>query len=714
MTRIPGLKRLVHVDRDRAGVDRAVNDELEFHFDMTVRDLVKNGMTPDDARREARRRFGDVELTRERLTTIDRSRTDQERRAEWWSVLGQDLRYALRGLRLKPGFALVIVLTLGLGIGANSAMFGIVDRLLFRPPAYMIEPGRTHHIYFGACRRWKDFVGNSAQYQRLLDLTRESKTMEVLGAYAEARRAIGVGEAARELEIGALSASLWQLFDARPVVGRFFTADEDREPDVTRVVVLSYGYWQSQYAGARDVVGKSMDIGPGKYTIIGVAPRGFAAVQMVTPSVFIPLTASAVDGFSAMWAKYHNTYNITWLEIFGRRKAGVSVEAATADLTAAYRQSYAAQVAIAPRTTPIDVAKPRAVVGSVLDRARAVSVGRHESRGVASRRCVDRAAHRLRERRQSSFGSGVQAAARDRRAHRTRREPVASHRSTSHRELLAGSPRRRCGCGDRAMGRSGIARHVDAASRMGKRARRPACVGIRRIELAGGGLAHRACANSSVRPYRCRRLRSRPDHAMAPGQRSRLRTSLLVVQAALSVMLLVGAGLFVRSVQKIQAVHLGYDADRLVWIEPRLRGVKLDSAQHAALLHALVDRARANPAVENASVVLSVPFSMNYNDDIFVPGIDTAKIHRLGDIVMQAGSASFFPTTGTRIVRGRGFAAEDRAGAAPVVVVNEALAKGLWPNEDAIGKCIRVGADTGAMSLRCRNRGERQVRCDRR
>ena len=693
MTRIPGLKRLVHVDRDRAGVDRAVNDELEFHFDMTVRDLVKNGMTPDNARREARRRFGDVEQTRERLTTIDRSRTGQERRAEWWSVLGQDLRYALRGLRLKPGFALVIVVTLGLGIGANSAMFGIVDRLLFRPPAYMIEPSRTHHIYFGRVVDGKDFVGNSAQYQRLLDLTRESKTMEVLGAYAEARRAIGVGEAARELEIGALSASLWQLFDARPVVGRFFTADEDREPDVTRVVVLSYGYWQSQYAGARDVVGKSMDIGPGKYTIIGVAPRGFAAVQMVTPSVFIPLTASAVDGFSAMWAKYHNTYNITWLEIFGRRKAGVSVEAATADLTAAYRQSYAAQVAIAPRTTPIDVAKPRAVVGSVLDqRGPSPSADTKVAAlllGVASIVLLIACAN---------VGNLLLARAFKRRREIAVRIALGVSRSRLTGQLLiescllallgAGAGVAIAQWGGQVL-RATLMPQVEWENALGDRR---VLVFAALSSLLAGLLTGLAPVLQSGRTDVAVALKAGPRDGA--GQRSRLRTSLLVVQAALSVMLLVGAGLFVRSVQKIQAVHLGYDADRLVWIEPRLRGVKLDSAQHAALLHALVDRARANPAVENASVVLSVPFSMNYNDDIFVPGIDTAKIHRLGDIVMQAGSASFFPTTGTRIVRGRGFAAEDRAGAAPVVVVNEALAKGLWPNEDAIGKCIRVGADT--------------------
>ena len=96
----------------------------------------------------------------------------------------QDLRYALRGLRLKPGFALVVVLTLGLGIGANAAMFGIVDRLLFRPPAYMIAPERAHRIYFGRVVDGKEFVGNSTQYQRFLDLTRRFEVDGVLAAYA--------------------------------------------------------------------------------------------------------------------------------------------------------------------------------------------------------------------------------------------------------------------------------------------------------------------------------------------------------------------------------------------------------------------------------------------------------------------------------------------------------------------------------------------------
>src|SRR5262245_32383045 len=279
----------------------------------------------------------------------------------------QDARYAVRGWRLQPGFALAIIGTLALGVGANSTMFSVVDRLLFRPPAYLIAPERSHHVYFARVVNGSESIGQAYPYQRFVDLPPTVKTMDVVAAYAPRRLAVGLPESARETTVGAASASLWQLFDARPVIGRFFTADEDRDPNGARVAVLSYGYWQSQYAGSPNVLGTTIVITPARYTIIGVAPPGFVGVERQTPSVFIPLAIAAMDEFGSRWIEERTGYAMSWLEIYGRRKAGVTVESATADLSAAYRDSYRKQLALEPQyTPPIDVAKPRMFLSSVL------------------------------------------------------------------------------------------------------------------------------------------------------------------------------------------------------------------------------------------------------------------------------------------------------------------------------------------------------------
>jgi putative ABC transport system permease protein len=694
MTRISGLRRFMRVDRDRAGVDRAVDEEIGFHFDMTLKELRAAGMTEADARREATRRFGDVDRTRAHLANIDRSHVDHQRRAEWWSAFTQDLRYALRGLHLKPSFALGVVLTLGLGIGANAAMFGIVDRLLFRPPAFLAAPERTNRIYFRRIVDGKEFIGNTAQYQRLLDLARESKSMDVLAGYAEGSPAVGVGDAARELDIGAMSASMWQLFAARPVIGRFFTADEDRYPNISRVVVLSYGYWQSQYAGARDVIGKQVNVGPSQYTIIGVAPRGFAAVEIATPTMFLPLTAWSVDAFGATtWAKYYNTYNMTWLQVFGRRRPEMSVEAATADLTLAFRRSYEHQLALSPRSPALEVVQPKAVVASVLEqRGPSRSADAKVATwllGVASivlliacanvgNLLLGRALKRRRE-------IAVRLALGVSRARLTTQLTIESVLLA----LIGGAAGVVVAQWGGALLRATLIPQVEWGNTLAD-PRVLLFTGI--AALVTGVLTGLAPIIQAGRTNVASELKAGPREG--GGHRSRIRTTLIVFQAALSVVLLVGAGLFVRSIQRIQTVHLGYDADHILWMQPHFRGVTLDSARREALYQSLIDRARRDPAVDNATTVLSIPFSSSYSDDIFVPGVDTSKIRSLGEMMLQTGSPSYFATAGTRLLRGRAFNDGDRAGAALVVIVSDALARGLWPGESAIGKCVRVSADT--------------------
>src|SRR5262245_20995290 len=142
----------------------------------------------------------------------------------------QDIKYALRGLRLKPGFTLAVVSTLGLGIGANAAMFGIVDRLLFRPPPVMRDPGTAHRVYLYRTVRGQERPGGVSQYARYLDLAKWTTSFSRSAGYTSRDLAVGIGDAAREMRIGAVSSTFFSFFDAPPALGRYFTESEDQTP----------------------------------------------------------------------------------------------------------------------------------------------------------------------------------------------------------------------------------------------------------------------------------------------------------------------------------------------------------------------------------------------------------------------------------------------------------------------------------------------------
>src|SRR6058998_2190876 len=256
-----------------------------------------------------------------------------------------DLRHAARQLARSPGFTLGVVLTLALGIGANVAMFSVVDRMLFRPPPLLYEPGATHRIYLARSYRGTESVSGSLQYARYADLTNWTSSFSRTAAFAEEDLAIGVGTEAREMRVGIVTASFFGFFDAPPALGRYFTAAEDTPPNGTPVAVLAYTFWQTRYAGRSDVLGSTLQIGPTLYTIIGVAPEGFVGLWPVQrPVAFIPITsyasAMAVGRRGESW---WTTYHWQWLSMLVQRKPGVSVATADADLTNAFLRSYAAQ-----------------------------------------------------------------------------------------------------------------------------------------------------------------------------------------------------------------------------------------------------------------------------------------------------------------------------------------------------------------------------------
>ena len=687
MPRFPGIRRLLHISRGRAGIEAAVEDELRFHFDMTVRELMANGMNADDARREAERRFGNIETHRSRLAAIDRAGA----RAQWWSAFRQDLRYALRGIRLKPGFALAVITTLALGIGANATMFGIVDRLLFRPPGYLAANDRVNRIYISRFRRGTVTQTSITGYQRYADLREWTSSFDAMAPFSWNYLAVGTGDETKVMDVGLLGADGWKMFDAKPVIGRFYRADEDAPPTGANVVVLSYTFWQTRYGGRASVLGTTIDIGSKRYTVIGVAPEGFSAFSQTPLVAFIPMSAAS----TTQGPDWYTRYTASWFEIFARRKPGVSNATASADLNVAYQRSYRAQIARSPNgAAPFDVAKPTAFAGPLLldrgprtgDDAKVATWLAGVAGIVLLIACANVAnlllARALRRRREIAvrLALGISRS-------RLVTQLVTESMVLSLAGGIVGVALARWGG---SLVRTTFLTYVSAESIVDSR-----------LLMFASALAVVTGLITGLAPVLQAR-RSDVASSLKAGsrdgttQRSTIRRGLLVGQAALSVVLLVGAGLFLRSLHNVRTLRLGYDADRLVWLEPASRGVTLDSVQRLALRQKLLARALELPGIERAARALTVPFYSNWEPNLFTDGIDS--VNKLGRMTLQGVSPGFFETMGTRILRGRAITAEDRAGSARVIVLGESMAKRIWPNEDAIGKCVRVSQPTAPCS----------------
>ena len=602
----------------------------------------------------------------------------------------QDLRYAVRALAKSPGFTLGVILTLGLGIGANVTMFSIVDRMLFRTPPMLRDPSATHRVYLAQTYRGEENADASMQYARYVDLTAGTTSFARTAAFTEDDIAVGVGTDARELRIGIVSASFFGFFAAPPALGRYFTTTEDAPPAGTAVAVLGYGFWQTRYGGRPDILGATLQIGPVIYTIIGVAPQGFTGLWPNQPPVaFIPIStyAGALAAGFMQNERWWTTYSWDWASMLVQRKPGVSTATATADLTRAFLRSFEAERAGDATLAPIDIARPHAIVASVLSER-----GPNESSFAKVATWVSGVALIVLLIACANVMNLLLARALRRRREIAIRLALGVTRRRLLSQLLTESL---------ALAVGGGALGVIIAEWGGTVLRGGFLAGAADVSVLGNGrtllFAGLAALFTGVLTGLVPALRVlRPDlvtdlkAGMREGtyQRSRTRAVLLVAQCALSVTLLVGAGLFVRSLRQVRDVRLGYDVDPVLIVDLNMRGVRLDSAQHVVLRHNLLDRARSIPGVQHVSPRVSVPFLGRMSVSLYVDGIDSVR--RLGRFLLNAVGPDYLATMGTQLVRGRGISDQDVAGAPGAMVVSEAMAGVLWPGGEAIGQCVHV------------------------
>jgi predicted permease len=665
----------------RAALDRELEAELEFHIAREAEALERRGVPTAEARRRARLAFGSV------ADVSARSR-DARGTAFIESVV-QDTRYALRGFAARPALAAGVALTLALGIGANATMFGIVDRLLFRAPPYLRDPDRVHRVYLAETYARTEYTERNTSVARYLDLARWTHDFSSVAPFATWRVAVGTGDATRELPVMATSVAYLGLFDARPALGRFFTADEDRLPTGTPAAVLGYAYWQVAFGGSREVLGRVLQIGRTAFTIIGVAPEGFVGLgDDEVPAVYVPFAAFV---WNARPEDHTTDYHWGWLEIAVRRAPGITTATATADLTAAFKRSWVAREAVEKDRSPVEAARPRAILGPVRvqrgpdpDATARVAVW---VAGVAVIVLLIACAN---------VANLLLARAVTRRREIAMRLALGVSRGRLIRQLVTESL---------LLAVCGALGGLIAAQWGGSLIRRlflPADVAAPVLSdgrtLAITMLATLAVALVTGLAPALHALRSDVAATLGAGGRdtdahaARARTALLALQATLSVVLLVGAGLFVRSLARVRDLRLGYDVDHVLVATLNKRGVELSFPQQIALEQRLSEAASAIPGVTGATPAATIPYWSYEGRSLYVAGIDSVDV--LGDFVMQAASPDYFRVMGTRLLRGRGIDTGDRAGGPRVVVVDEGMGRALWPGQDPIGHCLRIGADT--------------------
>jgi predicted permease len=660
--------------RDR--LDAELAEELRFHKAQLERDARASGLDAGEANWLAGRQLGNTT----RVTEDARDRWS----LPWLDHLQQDLRYALRGLRRSPGFAITVILTLGLGIGANAAMFGVIDRLMFRPYAYLRDPGSVDRVYLE--------IGGTTNtlfpYTRYLDLQRWTQSFSQHAAFLTATHGVGLGEAARQRVVQAVSASFFDFFDARPVAGRFFLASEDSIPSGANVAVVGYDYWKTELGG-RDVIGNVIQIGNARYTIVGVAPPHFVGVsEEAAPSVFVPITAYAVNEGGGNRTDYFFRYNWDWIEMMSRRKPGVSRATASADLTNAFLLSWNASRLVHPLYGSAERLHPRALAGPLktaagpepgLEAKTVVWVS-----GVAGIvlliACANVAnlflARAMRRRREVALRIALGVS--------RRRLATQAFTETLLLSLMG------CVAGIVIAQWGGLAIRrlfiLDTSGLDVLADWRTLAVSIA-AALAAAIATGFAPVFFAGHPDIARTLKSGAREGTY--QRSPARAVLLVMQGALSVVLLVGAALFVRSLDNVRHLPLGYDLDPVLLVQWYRRGTELDSADNAALRRRLLETALARGDVENGAWVNNAVFGRGTSIlNLAVPGIDSVR--RLGRFTFQIVSEGYFATMNTRVLRGRSFDVSDRAGAVPVVVVSAAMADKLWAGRDPLGRCVQL------------------------
>ncbi len=644
-----------------------LEDELSFHVEMRIRELIEEGWSEADARSEARRRFGNLDRIRAQCRRIRSEGETRVKRAAYVDELRHDLAYGARQLWVNRGFAAVAVLTLALGIGATTSIYSVLNAVVLRPLAFE-EPGRI--VLVG--ENWQNLGPSNVSVGNYVDWRRASEDVfEHLAALGYESFNLSDGGDPERVLGGRVSRGFFELLGMPPLHGRVFLADEDR-PGNERVAVLSHRLWVRRYGADPSVVGREIRLNDLPHAVVGVMPREFSYPaddqELWTPAAFTPAQEAMHDEH--------------YLNVFGRLRPEVSYEAAQARLDVI----GAEQEKLYPNeSSGISlVSYGEWLVGDYRRRLLilmgAVSLVLVIACTNVANLLLARGAARSREMAvRAALGAGTGRLARQVLAETLVLALVAAALGTALafwmiETLIAWAPQ-------------GVPRLEETRID-------PAVLGFTLLAAVAASLFSGLVPALSAARAEIPALRG--EHR-AGGSRSqgRIRFALVSAEIALALALLAGAGLLVRSALEMGRVPPGFVPRGVLTARVTLPQDSYQQAERViATLERIVEEAKGIPGVRRAGVTSQVPMGPGGGSNGLVPEGKT-----LEDVVhsrLRMVSSDYFATMGIPLLEGRLFQTSDRRESELVMVVSETLAKAAFPGENVLGKriaCCEGGAD---------------------
>ena len=653
MTLRRALARLTALVR-RQRLERELDDEVIAHLELAELDARARGLDPLEARRDALRRFGGIDQMKE-IHRDDRS-------ARWIEHFVKDARYGLASLKREPLFTLVAVGVLALGIGANTAMFSLVDGVLFTPMPFP-DPDRIVRIW----ETPTPASSNSTTTRTFLEIKRQNQSFDALSAESRSTATVLVNGEPIRLDGRYVSWDHFAVFGVQPIIGRAFAPDEDRN-GAGRVVIISHAAWQQHFGSDPAILGRDLLLDNEPHRVIGVLPAGafdrHRARPLDQPASFWRLNAFTEEEIAA---------GSHWLNPVARLKPGVTLAQAQDDVLA-IRARIADQIPQwkkdwSLKVEPFDLL----LVGDTLRQSLYVALGAVIL--VLLIACANitnlllaRSAGRARE-------IAVRSA-------------LGATRARLAAQLLVESLVLGLLGGIAGVGLAAVLIDVAAPLVPGMPFTSDITLNLRVLAFATSAAILVSVLVGLLPAIRMstRSAAAALNHASrgSSGATDRTRRAIVAVEVAVSVVLICGAALLFKSLVRLQNVDIGARIERVITMSIDLPWARYpDGHRLAAFYPILIERLRAIPGVADASISGDLPLEGTGGENLRMPGNDDRLLVRF-----KRADAGYFSTMGVGIVAGRGFTPEDRIGSPYVVVVNEALAARL---RDRFGVSNPVG-----------------------